>query len=508
LAYKVPGWPRALLVGDAESGLESLHLRYDDSLAQILGDPWNAFRRITGEAAIPKAELYLDGVRAGETLRFSLDGRLRVADGRVTAPTLRFRVAHRLPPGETPATPALDVGGQLDGLSVEARPSQTHKPSLLVNIPVRLTAPLALESLREALNAVPPDKSAAPAGTADPLEHVEIQFSLAASKMTVATVELTDLTARNGVIRRQILSLPHVGANLFGGTANLTEASLPIRKRTAAPADEGLPFKGRLAGRNLDLAALQRWAEDEAHRAASEKARQEGKNAPKRKKDDESIRLAGRLDIDGDFVGQVGAAPIPIRKEKEIEDANRWRKHWSGDFVFTLNELTVSVPKNESVGLFVLGGLLNLVGMEGFAAGLNAYADSLGFAGKRLTFAPCKISATLRNGRATVPDARILGRGEAEGLVAAASGSLDLIREEFRDGLAVTAVSLPPISRQSLRLDEWRPEIREQFLRDMADNQLTVRLTGKFSSPSTVIPLERVRYFMREGLKKPPAPAQ
>ena len=139
---------------------------------------------------------------------------------------------------------------------------------------------------------------------------------------------------------------------------------------------------------------------------------------------------------------------------------------------------------------------------NGLAVAVQAYlARAFGVEAEKLEFEPAEPTLKIVSGFAELGRLQLVGRGQCEGLdLEVANLKINLADEAFADEVRVYPVTLPKSAHSALNLDRWPAAVRDEFLRDMRDGKLALRLRGRLAAPTVQFPWPELHAFGRRAL--------
>ncbi|MCW8132050.1 MAG: FHA domain-containing protein [Planctomycetota bacterium] len=135
--------------------------------------------------------------------------------------------------------------------------------------------------------------------------------------------------------------------------------------------------------------------------------------------------------------------------------------------------------------------------------GVDLFLSRLGLEGERLEFEPFKVLVTVTNGLGEIkpaPQSKMLAKGGAAGLELRVAGKLQLWDYGIDDTLHVAVLALPDPWKDKLALPLWPADKREQFLRDLSDGGLALRMNGALENPQFEYPTEKLNRYAMEAV--------
>ncbi|MCY3023246.1 MAG: hypothetical protein NTW87_30075 [Planctomycetota bacterium] len=457
----------------------------------------------------------------GAELRLSGKLRLTARDltGKQDQERRNFSVelAHQTPQGtlkQTFTTPALQIASADARLNL-ARAFRAPGVPLSIQGDVEFSSGLNPATWLAGLEVLAAARSATLAPAPAPadeyrlaaLEKLEVSGSAKVPQCLVNGEKLPAMDARQLTFKNLKCSVPQLTTELYGGKLALPDSDFDLTKAVATRTGEmaslkGVAFRLRPELTDADLAQML------------------GDVAPGTLGYSVSGRVSARGNLDGtDFSGMD-------------------RHTWDGAIKFKVTGLTVKPPRRTEaapaavppwtlpfagLGQQLLGAFLTtantasacvldlvkdlpvveaLKPLNGWALALQTYlARAFGVEVEQLEFEPVTPTVMVTKGFAIVDRCQLIGRGKCEGLdLEIASLKVNLAEKTFADEVRIYPVALPKSARAALNLDKWPAAVQQDYLRDMRDGKIALRVQGPVAAPTIRFPWATVRSYGRRAL--------
>ena len=323
------------------------------------------------------------------------------------------------------------------------------------------------------------------------LEKMQVEGSLSAPQCKLWTERVDQFEVPGYTLKDLKVGLPLATGRYAGGELTVSEASydlnnprivhdqhlklvladlkqlVPVesaQKETACRVDGRLSLEGGLKGTGFNPPDRLTWdggMELTLHDLVLEPPRALGKPKP-------GQRLPPWLE---------GSLLSPVLKEAGLKLLGRP--------ALSFSELAKNNPLLQGALPWLNGGLL----------GLQLYGSGLGFDTSRFEFETTRVVVTIRQGFLDIQRGRLVGKGPSAGLELAFRGRLNLLDQTFHEEFLLWPVKIPESARQTLSLERWPPDIREQFQTDLLEGKLALRITGSLKDPQLAFPMDKLKRY-------------
>ncbi|MBI3830106.1 MAG: hypothetical protein HY291_11350 [Planctomycetes bacterium] len=140
--------------------------------------------------------------------------------------------------------------------------------------------------------------------------------------------------------------------------------------------------------------------------------------------------------------------------------------------------------------------------------GMELYLSRFGAEAKRIEFEPARLLVTVTNGIADIklaPQGKLAAKAQLAGLEFGLQGRVRLWDLSIDEPLLLSLTRLPEACLDKLAPAFWPQEKREEFLKDLGDGGLALRITGTLDNPQIEFPMEKLNRYAMEavfGLEK------
>ena len=481
LVLDVHATPTALESFDLQPAQDKLDLRFNNALT------------LTGMPS------------PGEVLRLHSKGTWALNSTEVRATALDSSLSHALPtvPGQPPKAHLTLLNA--DGLWISSRDANLNlnralfaaAPPLDLKLPLRFKSPLDLDALQAGVDALGRLTYPHPVtGTArtpvttnpyEPLAAMVINGSLSIPVLRTSGEPFSKVETPKFSMKDLKLTVPQLSAEYCGGVLSIGQfiADLSTATQENKTRMKFEPFNLKLARANL--VKLSGSSGESGGYRYDGLVTCEGVLAGQGFAPPDRRTWQGALEVtlDDVVVGRPGAAaPSPTTKPKEK------RGVWD---IFSPQIMERVAPKiNMGNVTDMLKGtpLLSGAGLQrslnlGFF-GADMFLGFLGMETARFDFHPIKVQVTIQNGIADIrlaPGSRFAAKAPSEGLELNFKGRIRLWDMSIEDTFDLEIVSLTEAQKQALGLELWPEQKRKEFMSDLKEGRLTLKLRGTLDQP-------------------------